>query len=182
MTSYFSPYFEYLNGKVHNYFEIFCGVICGRPLLYWHEAGCAWGWHYSPYSDTLYLSELFVLGPDTGMRSSFPRSQSRWGCRRVNIVMPPSPSWVWVISGSGGSGIGTIIQFSRVILSSSCFFVTLEMTNNAAVRRWVKSDHWVWIGQSILTIYFAFKMITNWEFLHWTFWFSTMYFSNLNQI
>ena len=58
----------------------------------------------------------------------------------------------------------------------------LKMTNNAAVRRWVKSDHWVWIGQSILTIYFAFKMITNCEFLHWTFWFSTMYFSNLNQI
>ena len=127
-TSYFSTDFEYPHWKVKNYFKIFCGVICGRPPLYWHEVGAAWGWHYSPYSDTLYLSELFVLGPDTGMRSSFPSSQSRCGCHRVNIVMPPSPSWVWVwVSGSGGSGIGTIIHFKREDFEQQAvFIVTLK--------------------------------------------------------
>ena len=169
--------------------KIVDGVICGRPLLYWHKVGSAWGRQYPPYSDTWsrYLSELFVFGPDAALtlwRAHHSPGLSRGEAVAVVTsplpVMAPSPSWV--TSGSGGSGIPELYHTLWMILSSRCFYCDVKMTNNAALRRWVASDHWVWMWQSISTIYFAFRMITNWEFLHWTFWFSAMYFSNLNQI
>ena len=74
--------------------KIVDGVICGRPLLYWHKVGSAWGRQYPPYSDTIKVFVWVIciwawLRSDTVTCSSFPRSQSRSGCRSGNIS-PPS--------------------------------------------------------------------------------------------
>ena len=168
--------------KSRELFKFLCRDLWS-PLPYWHEAGNAWGWQYSLYSDTMYLSELFVLRAWLGCAHHSPglsRCEAVTGwtlwCRPVQAESESSQGLVEV-------GSEQYQTFKEWFWAADVFIVTLKMTNNAAVRRWVsRVTTEDWIGQSIPTIYFVFKMITNCEFLHWTFWFSTMYFSNFNQI